>query len=137
MAIFKNFLYILPLCIVLGCGGGTAVTGTVKFADGTPFTEGDVVFENESMNIIGYLDSQGRFSLFQVKPGDQVPPGIYRGAITPRVGVVIPVKYTSSATSGLEIVVEPGKPVHLDIVMEPDPPGTRPAGGAPMMGPGI
>ena len=137
MTFLRKLLYILPLCIVLGCGGGgTAVTGTVKFADGTPFTEGDVIFENETTNVVGYLDSRGRFALFQVRPGDRVPPGTYRGAISPNCpSIIIPLKYTSSITSGLVITVEPGNPLHLDIVMEEDPPGTRrpPAGAMPIM----
>ncbi|MCL2004992.1 MAG: carboxypeptidase-like regulatory domain-containing protein [Planctomycetaceae bacterium] len=126
-------LYLLAILLtslmIVGCGGGTKVTGTVKYSDGTPFTEGDIVFDNEATNVIGYMDSQGHFALFQAKPGDRVPPGTYRGTIVPRIGVVVPRKYTSTATSGLEIVVEPGKPLHLDIVMEDDPPGTPPLSG--------
>jgi len=118
MTVFKKFLCIFPLCIILGCSDATPVTGTIKWADGNPFTEGIITFENEKTNVVGTLDAQGHFSLFQMKPGDRVPPGSYRGAITPEMYVQIPSKFTSVTTSGLAITVESGQPVHLDIVLE-------------------
>jgi len=82
MTILRTILYLLPLVIVVGCGGDAAkVTGTVTLADGTPLTSGLVTFESATTNVVGNLDNQGRFSLFQARPGDRVPPGTYRGMI--------------------------------------------------------
>ena len=133
MMIFRKILYILPLVIAVGCGGDAAtVTGTVKLADGAPLTAGTVTFESATTNVVGNIDGQGRFSLFQVRPGDRVPPGAYRGSIfydtseqeaNRREGdfsnfLPFPQKYTSFDTSGLTLTVEPKKAVHLDIVLE-------------------
>lgn len=127
---FRNFLLILPLLVAVGCGGNTAaVTGTVKLANGSPLTSGLVTFESATTNVVGNLDSQGRFSLFQIKPGDRVPVGTYRGSITTsgtpvyddkgnELPSLIPAKYSSLETSGLSVTVEHGKPVHLDIILE-------------------
>jgi hypothetical protein len=118
----RNILYVLPLLVFVGCSDAVSVTGTVKLADGTPFTMGYVSFESATTNVIGPLDRNGNFSLFQIKPGDRVPPGTYRGAImfggTDEDPLPFPSKYTSFATSGLTVTVERGKPVTLDIVLE-------------------
>ena len=133
MMIFRKILYILPLVIAVGCGGDAAtVTGTVKLADGTPLTSGMMTFESATTNVVGNIDEQGRFSLFQARPGDRVPPGTYRGLVfydtsaqesSRREGdrssfLPFPEKYASFDTSGLTLTVEPKKAVHLDIVLE-------------------
>ena len=100
------------------------VTGTVKLADGKPLTIGFITYESVTTNVIGTFDEQGRFSLFQARPGDRVPPGTYRGAISYDISetgesrLPFPGKYTSFDTSGLTLTVEPGKPVNLEIVLE-------------------
>ena len=131
--LFRKILYVLPLFVVVGCGDAASVTGTVKLADGTPLTSGMVTFESATTNVVGNLDGQGRFSLFQVRPGDRVPPGTYRGAIfydtslaesqagrQARVAnfLPFPAKYASLEKSGLTLTVQPRKAVHLDIVLE-------------------
>ena len=120
---------------LIGCGDAAKITGTVKLKDGTPFSDGAVTFENDRMNVYSPLDRNGKFSLYQVKPGDGVPPGTYKGRIefntdsldpgnVPDREAAIaakmpfPVKYTSFATSGLTLTVETRKSVHLDIVLE-------------------
>ena len=136
MMIFRKILYVLPLIVVVGCGDAASVTGTVKLADGAPLTSGLVTFESATTNVVGNLDEQGRFSLFQSRPGDRVPPGTYRGMISydtssaeSNVDVLaggqqntnflpFPSKYTSYETSGLTLTVQPGKAVQLDIVLE-------------------
>jgi len=134
MTTFKKTLYVLPLLVVIvGCGDAASVTGTVKLADGTYLTSGMVTFESATTNVVGTLNEQGRFSLFQFKPGDRVPPGTYRGAISYDTSLEIsragkegagknflpfPEKYSSFERSGLMLTVEPRKAVHLDIVLE-------------------
>jgi len=133
MTILRTILYLLPLVIVVGCGGDAAkVTGTVTLADGTPLTAGRITFESATTNVIGNIDSQGRFALFQHRPGDRVPPGTYRGLIyydtmeqdmqrregDHRSFLPFAPKYASFETSGLTLTVEPRKAVHLEIVLE-------------------
>ncbi len=140
-----NFKYIVfglfSVLAAVGCGDAISVTGTVKFADGTPLTSGYVTFESDTTNVIGPLDKEGRFSLFQFKQGDRVPPGNYRGAIMYDISGAIsndnnamkmtdeqitkkylpfPPKYSAFSTSGLTLTVEAGKPVpKMEIVLEP------------------
>jgi len=135
-SMMRSFFLVLCCVFLAGCGGDAAsVIGTVKLADGTPLTSGFVTFESSTTNVVGYLDERGRFSLFQARPGDRVPPGTYRGAISydttaaesaagmQEEGVVrnflpFPSKYTSFETSGLTLTVEPRQKVQLDIVLE-------------------
>ena len=130
----RNLFFALPLLVAAGCGGdATSVSGTVKLADGTPLTSGMVIFESDTTNVISNLDERGRFSLFQFRPGDKVPPGNYQGMISYDTSaqesaaglqanaasfLPFPVKYTSFNTSGLTLTVERGKSVQLDIVLE-------------------
>ena len=125
----KHLLFLLlPLLFAVGCGDSNtaAVTGTVKFPNGTPFTNGMVIFESATTNVIGPLDSQGRFALYQHSPGDRVPPGEYRGMIssegtTNDAGETVmpfPAKFAQFSTSDLTITVEQGKPLTIDIVLE-------------------
>jgi hypothetical protein len=134
---FRNILYTLPLLLTIGCSDATSVTGTVKLADGQPLTAGYVSFESATTNVIGPLDKNGHFSLFQIRPGDRVPPGTYRGMIVYDLSsfasaegmnasgddiikkyLPFPVKYTAFDTSGLTVTVEKGKPVKMEIVLE-------------------
>jgi len=131
---YRNILYTLPLLFIIGCGGdGVPVTGTVKLADGTPLTSGSMIYQSDNINVIGNLDAQGRFSLYQQKPGDKVPPGTYRGAVsydtsrdnpiqvegvTRQSLLPFPERFESFERSGLTFTAEPGKPVHLEIVLE-------------------
>ena len=131
---YRQIFYLLPLLIAVGCGGDAVpVTGTVKLTDGTPLTSGSMIYQSETINVVGNLDAQGRFSLYQQKPGDKVPPGTYRGAISYDTSqdnpvqvegvsrqslLPFPAKYESFEQSGLTFVAEPGKPLHLEIVLE-------------------
>ena len=108
---------VLPL-LVVGCSDQVQLSGTVTFADdGTPLTVGRVVFESNTLHARGDLDANGRFTLATHKPGDGLPPGMYRvyisGAslleIRGETVIEIPLiaaKYGSAATSGLEVNVD-------------------------------
>jgi len=128
---------VLVLVFVSGCGGGdTKVDGTVTLPDGSPLTEGVMMFDNGKTNVVGKLDAQGKFALYQFKPGDGVPPGTYRGMIQYEVEVApelegearyaalakaLPFspKYLELGTSGLTLTVESGKKVApMNIVLE-------------------
>ena len=130
-----QFFAVFIVLMAMGCGGATKVTGTVTLKDGTPFTEGAVMFENETMSVYAPLDRNGKFTLFQNHPGDGVPPGTYRGRIVYDTDSLVPdnicnretvlaqkmpfpMKYLSFDQSELTLTVEPGKRVTLAIVLE-------------------
>ncbi len=132
------FAMILPLLVVCAGCGDTAVTGVVKRADGTPLKSVNVVFDNGTTNVIGPTNDKGEFSLYQIKPGDGVPPGTYRGQVEVNVDgastgmsdeayqeylsktLGFSSKYLDFDTSGLTLTVEAGKPVpKMEIVLEP------------------
>lgn len=53
------------LCQIVGCGGsaGPKVTGKVTFSDGTPLTQGAVVFGSELYTAEGEIQSDGSYAL--------------------------------------------------------------------------
>ena len=130
-----QFFAAFIVLMAMGCGGATKVTGTVTLKDGTPFTEGAVMFENEAVSVYAPLDCNGKFTLFQNHPGDGVPPGTYQGRIVFDTDNLVPgdisnretvlaqkmpfpMKYLSFDQSELTLTVEPGKSVHINIVLE-------------------
>ena len=135
----KHVLLILPLLFAVGCGGDIRVTGTVKLSNGSPLTDAAILFESATASVFSHLDDGGNFTLYQMYPGDGVPPGVYRGQIQFDTSSVLPesltmdesrwralleermpfsTRYLSFETSELTLTVERGKPVHLDIVLE-------------------
>jgi hypothetical protein len=136
---------LLAIVFAIGCGD-PKVTGKVTFPDGTPLTRGQVMFQKEGFVASGDIQRDGSYSAGKNKDGDGIPPGTYEvfivGAstfgelqnadVTPQVGPggadsraiemaqtisLIHSKYTSSATSGLTVVVE--KSMKYDIKVEP------------------
>lgn len=117
------FCVTLLFC-VSGCSD-PQVTGTVKFADGTPLTGGMVVLQSDTSQGIGEVRHDGTFSVYQYKPGDGLKQGKYRGYITGavvsddqgRTSSLVPGKYADKETSGIEYdsAVHKGR---LDIVIE-------------------
>jgi len=118
---------VLGLAAVVSCGCGRVrerlypVSGRVAFADGTPLTEGMVVFdavaENAAVGARGVIGSDGAFRMGTRGDGDGVPAGRYRVAIalparngdTGAVntsGPAIAPRFTAFETSGLEFTVE-------------------------------
>jgi hypothetical protein len=115
----------LALLVTLaGCGRGHyPVHGKVTFPDGTPLTEGLVMFETSGagdgmpVSARGEIQADGRFELSTHKPGDGVPPGTYRVLISPKkdpnavdkktAPPPFDQKFTSFATSQLTFEVKP------------------------------
>ena len=85
--IFCPFIFVLILTFVVGCGGNSTVTGKVTFPDGTPLTEGRVVFETSTFQATGPIDGNGNFRMGSLNPGDGVPNGTYQVSIQ---GVIRP-----------------------------------------------
>ena len=128
---------VLAFVLVSGCGSGDMkVEGTVTLPDGSPLTKGMMMFDNGKTSVVGNLDAQGKFVLYQLQPGDGVPPGNYRGMIQYDVEVspelsdearnaalakILPFspKYLGFDTSELTLTVEAGKQVpSLTITLE-------------------
>src|SRR5262249_40025801 len=121
----RRVLVPVTLVLVFGTAGcGTRlypVRGTVTLEDGTPLTQGMVIFESNQKGAAvmarGEVKPDGSYQLSTYKPGDGVPPGKYRVRINPMDLSEVPdekknlpfdIKYTTLATSGLEYEVKPG-----------------------------
>jgi hypothetical protein len=114
----RTKILVLSLLLVAGCGksgGLIPVTGTVKYADGSPLTieAGSVIFQaaEGTGNANGAVQQDGSFTMMTKKPGDGVKPGNYKVAVqlwksyrnlTPAIAK----KYTDPSTSGLEATVD-------------------------------
>ena len=123
--ILVRAVLLLTLLAIDGCGPTMATTsGKVVFDDGTPYTDcGMVLFEKTAD---GKTDSaraeiapDGTFTLSTAKPGDGVPPGLYKFCVTPRselipripnqpIGPFFDPKFSSFKTSNLTFEVKPG-----------------------------
>jgi hypothetical protein len=107
-----------------GCGSGLyPVRGKVTFPDGTPMTEGTVVFESvdgdKPVTARGPIQSDGSYELGTHKPGDGAPPGKYRVLVAPKydpnavdkkpaAGPPLDPRFTAFETSGLKFEVTAG-----------------------------
>ena len=102
-------LFLISLSV--GCGGNCIVTGEVKFADGTPLTEGQVVFESANLTAKGNIQPDGKFSMMA---GEEkgVPQGSYQVCIQgfgdPKIQEII---NPSGGPSTLISIMEPS-PIH-------------------------
>src|SRR6516165_3170592 len=79
----------LLLLGVIGCGSKLyPARGTVTYPDGSPVTEGSVVFESKDQEKTtmarGEIRSDGSFELGTFKPGDGARPGKYRVLVAPK-----------------------------------------------------
>jgi len=125
-----SFIFLALLGFVVGCGSGqTGVQGTVVFSDdGEPLTRGTIIFTTPTFQASSSIDEQGRFTMGSYSDADGVPPGTYKVSIS---GVfldlddtglntysLIDPKFTSTATSGIEITVD--KSAIKDLVIKVD-----------------
>jgi hypothetical protein len=121
----------LAAILVAACGCGSpdmaAVTGTVKYEDGSPVTGGEVILHpTDDPNLtspLGYIQPNGTFALFTSRPGDGVRIGRYKVAVTPPTDdygpknpLPIDTKFANPNTSGIEFEVKPGSNT-LDITV--------------------
>jgi hypothetical protein len=121
----RCMVIVIALVVCIGCGQDRErlypVSGRVAFADGTPLTQGMVVFdsvaENAAVGARGVIGSDGAFRMGTRGDGDGVPAGRYRVAIaiparngdTGAVnasGPAIAPRFAAFESSGLEFTVE-------------------------------
>jgi hypothetical protein len=113
--------------VVAGCGGsgGTAVSGKVKFSDGSPLTKGTVFFEGDR-SASGEINSDGTYKMGTNEPGDGVTPGKYRvylggdaaGGGYEESAPLVSSKFLIPSESGLSIDVGSSSMTY-DITVEP------------------
>ena len=120
-----SFFVAFAIIFTTGCSDKVSVTGTVKYTDGEPLTQGSVFFRNTDGTHMfhGALDSSGAFALGEIRDGDGIPSGTYTawiaGANTSdyeqdaagnllgrTVSIVIDPKYESPETSGLSFEID-------------------------------
>ena len=136
----KNLtLLVVFTLLVLGCGPSTPttcpVTGTITYT-GKPLPLGTVMFVSREgpPSKPSLIDQNGRYRLEAVagehsvqvvamppreggRPDPEIEGGIdYTGV--PEVESLIPAKYNRYDTSGITVVVEPGKLNDIDICLE-------------------
>ena len=139
-----NHLYPVVYCLslvvycplLIGCGGGgpelVSVRGKVTLGGGSWPRPGSLYFTSVATAkggpqrpALGRFGADGGFTVTTLTEGDGLVPGTYRVAVQccePAVGGPgeglshVPLKYSSPATSGLEITIKPGTrgPVNLE-----------------------
>jgi len=90
---FVGIFVCTTFCFLVGCSPNSKVTGKVTFEDGSPLTVGEVIFESETLQARGTIDTSGKYTMGTIKEKDGVPLGKYRvyigGAAEP-TGNMIP-----------------------------------------------
>ena len=71
-------LFLISLSI--GCGSNSTVTGKVTFADGTPLTKGEVIFQSDVLISRGDIQADGTFTMWTGEARG-TPNGSYRVSI--------------------------------------------------------
>ena len=138
LIVTKVLLFIaFAIIFTSGCSGKSSVTGTVKYPDGEPLTQGAVFFRNAAGTQMyqGALKPDGSFALGEIKDGDGIPPGDYTAWIAGandeiyeldaegnptgrRINMeIIAPKFTSPETSDLSYTVGKGNN-KIDILVE-------------------
>ncbi|MDR1383370.1 MAG: carboxypeptidase-like regulatory domain-containing protein [Planctomycetaceae bacterium] len=93
-----------------GCGERVSVSGTVSFPDGSPLTQGFVVFENGGNQASGIINETGHYQMGENGNSNGITPGEYKVRVisesgggsdgTPFVRYIAD-KYDNTNTSGL------------------------------------
>jgi hypothetical protein len=76
-------IFLFSFFMILGCSHNVKTTGKVTFSDdGTPLTEGTVVFETAGYLARGRLNQDGTYHLGSFSERDGLPTGTYNVYIT-------------------------------------------------------
>ncbi|WP_166822991.1 carboxypeptidase regulatory-like domain-containing protein [Thalassoroseus pseudoceratinae] len=74
-------LAIFACSLLMGCGGSdnSSLSGTVKFSDGTPLTQGTIVFTSSTYETEARINNDGTFSVEGIGNDEAgAPPGTYK-----------------------------------------------------------
>jgi len=129
----------LPGCSKSGIPGLVPVHGTVFF-EGAPLEEATIAFKpaegtEGARMAIAKTDEQGKFQLMTLNPGDGIKPGTYTVTVTKIIVDVekakrvpeheaqpvihlVPERYTSYQTSGIELTIGPKGDKNIEIRLE-------------------
>lgn len=113
------FVFMLVMSLA-GCGGGSSVSGKVRFEDGSPLTVGVVQFVNETGSYAGRIGSDGSFRVTGDTEKKGIPNGNYSVAVVRAFEAIpdresdgygtvrnlIDKKYSQAQTSGLSCTVQ-------------------------------
>lgn len=129
-------LLALGLLVLAGCSDGIPqrypISGTVKFADGSPVKTGTIELggNGSRWTASGEIQRDGSFVLTTVKKGDGAVPGEYRAVIRQMIlaylpaegghdhGKLVPDRYRDYKTSDLKITVQAGENPPLNITLK-------------------
>jgi hypothetical protein len=132
----KHCVHSLAVAVIAccGCGGGqqviegrTIVSGTVTL-DGQPLRGGSVTFTSKENSILAKtanIESGGKYLTYRAPTGKSVV-SIETESLqfgNAAAYVPIPAKYTSAATSGFEVDLQPGENENVDFALETQPKG--------------
>jgi len=134
----KNYsiIVLLLLGFVVGCGSNqVGAGGTVVFSDdGSPVTQGTIIFSTPTFQARSDIDGQGRFTMGSFGAADGLPPGTYNVTIVSTDAAedpdnpysLIDLKYSSPRTSGIEITVDKTvKNLEIKVDRNPTPRSSR------------
>ncbi|MDR2345203.1 MAG: hypothetical protein LBE18_03980 [Planctomycetaceae bacterium] len=116
----------LFLLIFTGCGSKVTVTGAVTFPDGSPLTQGFVIFENGMYQVSGAINSDGQYKMGE-QNGNGIKVGDYKVRIISQSGgssdgdpivIYVAEKYSNVNSSNLTCSVK-GKTTFNIIVEKP------------------
>jgi hypothetical protein len=69
-----------------GCGGKSHVSGKVSFSDGSPLTQGIVIFENGGIQMSGKINGTGYYKMGENGDTNGIKPGEYKVRIISESG---------------------------------------------------
>lgn len=70
-------LLLIATVFFAGCSGGNEVTGKVAFPDGSPLTQGEVIFQNDQFQYNGRIQQDGTYKMVGNKDAKGIPSGKY------------------------------------------------------------
>ncbi|MDR3199797.1 MAG: hypothetical protein LBU34_18175 [Planctomycetaceae bacterium] len=126
----KYYIVLLTLtsACISGCGGKAGVSGIVSFPDGSPLTQGFVIFENGSNQVSGTITETGYYQMGENGNTNGIKPDEYKVRIISESGGgsdgepfvrYIADKYDNVNTSGLVCEVK-GNTVFNITVTKPE-----------------
>ncbi|MDR1958002.1 MAG: hypothetical protein LBQ54_02990 [Planctomycetaceae bacterium] len=132
--IFVVSLLWLTLCFA-GCDGKAKISGTVKFFDGTPVTQGSVVFDSGTESYFGTIRKDGTYVTGGNQQVEGIPNGNYKvwlaqtetientldakgEVVSYKTTPTVAKKWTSPNTTELTFEVKPGGQKTFDLVVE-------------------